>query len=466
MHLPVITNTAIKKLNPYCFLIYSDNILESINILDLLAENNPFLQIVGVSYEPIDQPIYLFKENKKGRHICIKVLGRYENWELPSKVESLIGFIDKPDFVIVDEEKNKEIFVGETTGTANVGNSQWQREGRKISAALRHIPMIYQTYYSGTDRSMFSQDVIDNGDVKGQVRQPTSLQVINHFIYSLRYQVPSFVIYFPNPEYDSILGLDRKKTKGKKFLKDYISVCLLNSIGGEYKSIKKETELAICKHMLNFISEIVPYRKASIKRIDKDFPVQPANQILKRKGDAFIKYVVDFVNKDVGFNEKFDLAKWDFSSFSKWSHRYKKTRLLKLISNSKLPFLSYLTNTAKAGFTLDTSSLINLLNKVYPKDSGKFAQKLDNKLPTLIIPTLMFQKRDDKYIYKVDPGTGEIVAFSELFGKTLRDKKAMNVLIYVHVQGPEKFSTNTKLFRAIRHYADCLIINEKIYEIR
>ncbi len=216
MSLPIITNSDIQKRNPYCFLIYSDNILESINILDLLAKNNPFLQIIGVSYEPIDQPIYLFKEQKNRKHICIKVLGRYENWNLPLEISDLINFIDKPDFVIVDEEKNKEVFVGETTGTANVGNSQWQREGRKISAALKRIPMIYQTYYSGTDRSMFSREEIDKGEAQGQVRQPTSLQVINHFIYSFRYRVPSCVVYYPNPEYDSLIGFDRSKTKGKR----------------------------------------------------------------------------------------------------------------------------------------------------------------------------------------------------------------------------------------------------------
>ena len=466
MPLPVITNSGIKKFNPYCFLIYSDNILESINILDLLSENNPFLQIIGVSYEPIDQPIYFFKEKKKGRHICIKVLGRYENWELPSKIENLINFIDKPDFVIVDKEKDKEIFVGETTGTANVGNSQWQREGRKISAALRRIPMIYQTYYSGTDRSMFSRAAIDKGEAKGQVREPTSLQVLNHFIYSLRYQVPSFVIYYPDPEYDSVLGFDRGKTKGKELLRDYISICLLNSIGKDYKSIKKKIEFHIYKHMLNFINESVSHRKSIIKRIDKDFPVQPANRILKNERRAFIKYIVDYINNDVAFSERFNLIKWDFDSFFKWNHRYTKTRLFKLLAKYKLPFLSYLKTATKAGFVVDTPSLIDLLNKIYPKDKGKFSQKLNHKVPSLIIPTLMFQKKDDKYIYKVDPGTGEIVAFSELFGKNLRNKKAMNVLIYVHVQGPEEFSTSTKLFRAIRHYADCLIINEKIHEIR
>jgi len=299
MPLPIITNPDIEKLKPYCFLIYSDNILESINILDLLSEDNPFLEIVGVSYEPIDQAIYLFKEKQSGRHVCVKILGKYENWELPSKILDLVSFIDKPDFIIVDEEKNKEIFVGETTGTANVGNSQWQREGRKISAALKQVPMVYQTYYSGTDRSMFSADKIDQGEAKGQVRQPTALQVINHFIYSLRYQVPSFVIYYPNPEYDAVIGLDRSKTKGKTLLKQYISVCLLNSVDGKYKDIKKKIEHDIFKQMLNFINEPVPYRSTTIQRIDKDFPVQPANQILKSKGEAFINYLVEFINRDV-----------------------------------------------------------------------------------------------------------------------------------------------------------------------
>jgi len=130
-----------------------------------------------------------------------------------------------------------------------------------------------------------------------------------------------------------------------------------------------------------------------------------------------------------------------------------------------LPFLSYLANGTKSGFTLDTPFLIKLLDKFYPKDSGKFNQKLNSKLPTLIIPTLMFQKGDDGYIYKVDPGTGEIVAFAELFSKDLQGNKSMNVLIYVHVPGPDKFSSSTKLFKAIKYYANCLIINERIYEI-
>src|SRR3989344_5312592 len=241
MKLPILTIQDIKKYNPRCFIIYSDNILESTNILDLLAINNKFLNIIGVSYEPIDQPIYLFKDKDSNLFFCIKVAGKYENWNLPENVNSIIHFIDKPDFVIIDGADGDGVFVGETTGTANVGNSQWQREGRKISAAENKIPMIYQTFYSGTDRSMFEQKEIDSGSEQGQVREPTSLQTINHFIYSIRYKTPSLVVYYPNYEYDQIIGFKRDD-KGRDFLKHYISICLLCRADAKHKKQKKEIE--------------------------------------------------------------------------------------------------------------------------------------------------------------------------------------------------------------------------------
>src|SRR3989344_9599466 len=260
MKLPILTIQDIKKYNPRCFIIYSDNILESTNILDLLAINNKFLNIIGVSYEPIDQPIYLFKDKDSNLFFCIKVAGKYENWNLPNNVNLIIHFIDKPDFVIIDALDGEGVFVGETTGTANVGNSQWQREGRKISAAENKIPMIYQTYYSGTDRSMFEQKEIDSGSAQGQVREPTSLQVINHFIYSLRYKTPSLVVYYPNPEYDKIIGFSRDNL-GRELLQNYIAVCLLYKADKNYKPKKKEIETEIYKRMIVFVTESVNSRK-------------------------------------------------------------------------------------------------------------------------------------------------------------------------------------------------------------
>jgi len=463
MILPIITTDDIKKTKPRCFIMYSDNILESTNILDLLSRDNDFLNIVGVSYEPIDQPIYLFKDKDSDLFFCIKVAGRYENWNLPDNVDSIIHFIDKPDFVIIDGLDGKGIFIGETTGTANVGNSQWQREGRKIAAAEKGLPMIYQTYYSGTDRSMFKQEEIDGGSELGQVREPSSLQVINHFIYSIRYKTPSLVIYYPNNEYDQIIGFKRDYV-GRELFKHYISVCLLYRLDSKHKTKKKEIEYDIYKKMLAFITEDVKNRKSIIKRIDKDFPVEPALSILKNNGDNFIKFIVDYINDDVSFNDIFDITKWDYNTFSSWSHRYNKTRLLNLLGNSKIPTFSYLKGATKAGFVLDTKNLISFLNSIYPKDCGKFVAKLNPNIPTLLIPTLMFQKKEDKFIYKVDPATGEIVAFAELFARDIKNAKSMNTIIYVHVEGPTSFSTTTKLFRAIKRYADCLFINERIYE--
>jgi len=463
MNLPIISLRDIKKANPHCFIMYSDNILESTNILDLLSCDNDFLIIVGVSYEPVDQPIYLFKDKDSDLFFCIKVAGRYENWNLPGNVESIIHFIDKPDLVIVDGFDGKGIFVGETTGTANVGNSQWQREGRKIAAAKTGLPLIYQTYYSGTDRSKFKQEDIDGGKETGQVREPSSLQVINHFIYSIRYKTPSLVIYYPNEEYDKIIGFKRDYV-GKELFKHYISACLLYKLDSKHKKIKKEIENEIYKRMLSFITEDVKNRKSIVKRIEKDFPVEPALSILKDNGDNFIKFVVDYINSDVVFSDKFDITKWDYSTFSSWSHRYGGTRLLKLLKNSKIQTFSYLEGVTKSGFVLDTKKLIGFLNSIYPKDLGKFEEKLNSNIPTLFIPTLMFQKKENKFIYKVDPATGEIVAFAELFARDKNNAKSMNTIIYVHVEGPTSFSTTTKLFRAIKRYADCLIINERVYE--
>ncbi len=217
--------------------------------------------------------------------------------------------------------------------------------------------------------------------------------------------------------------------------------------------------------MLEFITERVINRKTKIQRIDKDFPVEPTLTILKNKGNDFIRFLVDYINNDAPFIEKFDIAKWDYSTFVPWQHRYNKTRLLSLLQKAKIRTLSYLKGATKVGFVLNTPKLISFLDSIYPSNRGKFSNQLNPKIPTLIIPTLMFQKKDGKYIYKVDPGTGEIVAFAELLARNIKNVKSMNIIIYVHVEGPYEFSTTTKLFRAIKRYADCLIINERIYEI-
>lgn len=132
------------------YLLYSDNILEGITLLNDLTEDSLHLEFQAVVYEPIDQPIYIFKDVNNNMY-AIKICGAYDKWELPKEVSEIIHYVDLPDYIFYSINNKKVILAGENTETASVGNSQWQREGRKLGAARLKIPFIYQTFYSGRD---------------------------------------------------------------------------------------------------------------------------------------------------------------------------------------------------------------------------------------------------------------------------------------------------------------------------
>lgn len=191
------------------FILYGDNILEGITLLNTLTLHDGILEFYGVIYEPIDQPIYLFKDNEANIY-SIKICGAFEKWNLPKQVNRIRQFVDLPDYILYSISSKKVILAGENTETASVGNSQWQREGRKLGAARNGVPFIYQTFYSGKDESQQT------------VREPTSLQVYNQLVYSIRYKIPSFVAYFEN-------NFEGAKTRNRiEYLKT-VKICLLNT---------------------------------------------------------------------------------------------------------------------------------------------------------------------------------------------------------------------------------------------
>lgn len=442
------------------FLIYSDNILESLAALDLLCEEQRFLTPLGVCYEPIDQPIYFFKDRAEKSILAMKVCGDYANWAVPSMVEKAINYIDKMDFVVVAMD-DKPVIAGETTGTANVGNSQWQREGRKVGAAVNQIPFIYQTYYAGTDRSQ------EGGPV---VREPTSLQVLNHIIYSLRYQVPSFVLYYPNPELDKQIGKDRSQTKGRELMSSYLAVSLLFHIDPrKHLDAKKRLEKAIVNHMLDYVTEPVLKRQRTIIRLDNDFPNLPKRELFFTRRAEFIDFIVERVNRNSPRDESFDFLSWDIGRFPRWGITYYKLPLIREIGVATSIF-SYLART-KVGIVENTHRAIEVLSRRFNENQNKIERCLQKDLPTLIIPTRMF--KGAQKVLAGDPESGEIIAFSELFSRTLWGKKSMNVVIYVHVEPPIGFSmmerihraetpAGSKLFKAIKHCADCIIVKDKL----
>jgi len=182
---PHITKNKIISLDSYKrlenvneYILYGDNILEGITLLNDMISNEYFLSFEGVIYEPIDQPIYIFKDNKNNIY-SIKICGAYDKWKLPKEVAQIINFVDLPDYIIYSIKNKKIVIAGENTETASVGNSQWQREGRKLGAAKIGVPFIYQTFYSGRDES---QDTI---------REPSSLQV---FVLAKNNSSPTFTV--------------------------------------------------------------------------------------------------------------------------------------------------------------------------------------------------------------------------------------------------------------------------------
>ena len=134
----------IENVNEY--VLFGDNILEGITLLNDMVIDENYLKFEYVIYEPIDQPIYVFSDKKKNIY-SIKICGAYAKWDLPEEVSKIINFVDLPDYVIYSLKSKKVILAGENTETASVGNSQWQREGRKIGAAKIGVPFIYQTFY-------------------------------------------------------------------------------------------------------------------------------------------------------------------------------------------------------------------------------------------------------------------------------------------------------------------------------
>jgi len=445
------------------FVSFSDNTLESVHVFDLIIQYSKYLKIIGVVYEPINQPIYCFA-TADNKYINIKICGQYSAWDIPKSVEKIIKFADIPDIVICKSDKNfTPVAVIETTGTANVGNSQWQREGRKIGAVISNTSLIYQTFYSGTDRSQKIEE--------GQPREATSLQVLNHIIYSIRYKCPSFVIYFNNIEVDERLGFKHSSTEGRHLIGNYISLILLNSAFSIYKNDKIELERTILRHMRAYLNDTVIKNGISHLRLDNDLSVLTEKQrfLLLEKDSPlenfFIKHIYDNLAK---IEPDCDILDWDFKKFVNWvPGNINNKPLIKDLINEKINLFSYKKGISKIGICLDTAKLKQIIELKYNPNKVTLVS-LNASLPTLIFPGRIW--KGEKKVESGDPESGELYAFKELFTLDLSGRKTMNLLLYIFVKPPHGFkyeefiAKNTKLTRSFKHNADLIIVNNEVQD--
>ncbi len=447
------------------YVLYADNILEGITLLNDLTQEDDYLVFYGVLYQKIDQPIYIFKDLEQN-FIAIKICGAYDKWQLPKDVAKIIHYIDLPDYVLYSVDSRKVVVAGENTETASVGNSQWQREGRKIGAAKIRVPFIYQTFYSGRDES------------QNTIREPSSLQAYNHFVYSVKYRAPSFVIYFDN-NFENSNTRDRESAYGNKLLSNYIKLTILADYNNGYDGIKQEQEKAIYFHMVDYLRE--PKYRDLLKgkqnpRLQKDLPCINNliyNAIITRN-ENFINEIVEYIygNKAISeFGIIKELLNFNERKFTRWNSYSKKPHVgevISYLSNRNRGPKTYITGNSKLGFC-DTELVNQFLANKFPNETALINEILDKNKATncILMPLRIHKFSNGKLTFSPDPESGEIVAYNELFAFNEINEKKKPVVGYCIVDVPEDFDISskfgTKMYKALAEYVDILIINGSIF---
>ena len=394
---PKITKDKIISLESYLsfsnlheFIVYSDNILEGVALLNDLTLDDEIMSLFAVVYEPIDQPIYVFVDKNDNKY-GIKVCGAYGKWELPKEVSQIINYIDLPDYVLYSINNKRVILAGENTETASVGNSQWQREGRKLGAARIGVPFIYQTFYSGRDES---QDTI---------REPSSLQVYNHLVYSARYKTPSFVAYFEN-NFENSKTRERTPVDAKRLFSDYIKSVIYVDANPLDVDLRTEYEKRLYLHMIDYLRE-PKYKDLGRKncgpRLYKDLPSinQNVDEEVLFNTSEFVDGMIDYIceediNLAESYLEKTELLNFEETKFRPWKSYNKKKHICNLIDylqkNNACPE-SYI-GSAKIGF-VDTLLCKEYFIDKFPKNRARICDILNDKAyPQSILMPLRIHK--------------------------------------------------------------------------
>ena len=443
------------------FVLYADNILEGITLLNNLTIKDDILSFCYVVYQPIDQPIYIFND-RHSNYYSIKICGAYDKWDLPDDVFALISYIDLPDYILYSLDHKKAILAGENTETASVGNSQWQREGRKVAAARNGVPFIYQTFYSGKDES---QDTI---------REPTALQAYNQILYTARYKVPSFVAYFEN-NFEGAKTRTRTPVDSQELFVNYIKTVLLCDADSSNESLEKKLkyEVQFLEHMLGYLAEgkcsATTHTISKTARIDKDLPtIDPEirNIVIQQK-HIFAQELVDYIYvKNDDFLNHYDLADIKKSGLPIWTSYLGKQYikdLLQYLQDQGVPAQTYAKGNTKVGIA-KTKYCKDFLYQKFPQHQAEIDTTLGTYEEVVLMPLRIHKKSNGKLTFSPDPESGEIAAFGEFLSYDTVGNKTRSVLGYCIVDTPEQFNfqaqSKTKLYKAIANYVDLLILND------
>lgn len=441
------------------YVIYGDNTLECLTLLNPLVDPSTPLNFLALVHLPLDQPIYVF-ELQNLELVSVKVCGSYTNWNLPAPVAEIVFKYDLPDFVVYSIGDNKVIFAGELTETASVGNSQWQRELRKIAAAELKVPFIYQTVYSGKDDS---QDTI---------REPTSLLVYNALLYTIRHQTSSQVLFI-EPNTDESRTRVRDNPLDSFAISELLAGYLIeNSISNPELRIK--VSKIIYTKMLEYLDE--PKYKAggsygNSSRIKVDYPCVPESvyESLLAEKIEFVELLHEYLAGDTSrvadFLKQYPLAEINGSKMATWNDK-RSTDYIRDVydflekKNLDMPLAPL------AKFSVGIFKTEDIIDYLMSKCTGQ-NQDLINKIKrykeTLIVPVLLHKKKYGELQYCKDPYAGNTAAFSELLGYDTAGSRARAVIAFCVSENPPNFDIHVKyatnLYRSIAKYSDGIILD-------
>lgn len=441
------------------YVLFGDNTLECLTLLNPLVNPETHLNFVAIVHLPLDQPIYVFELPNK-ELVSVKVCGSYTNWDLPSLVAELINRYDLPDFVLYSLSKNKVVFAGELTETASVGNSQWQRELRKIAAAELKVPFIYQTVYSGKD------------DSQNTIREPTSLLVYNAMLYSIRHRVPSQVLFVESNDINSATR-NRKNPLDTSTVSNLLASHLIESSMGD-SSLRMSTEKLIYQKMLEFLTE-PKYRSggslAVSPRLHADYPCAPkevAKTILDDPS-SYIEQLQNFLyqekSNDRHFIHKYPWAEISSEKMEPWTDKKTMERideLFRFVDENNKPEIVAPLSKFSVGVA-QTSVITEYLKTKL--DSDQLIAKLSEYEETLVVPVLLHKKNYGNFQYCKDPYAGNTAAFCELLGYDTSGKKIRGIFAFCVSENPNGFDFHqkyaTNLYRSIAKYSDGIILDNK-----
>ncbi|MGG3790308.1 hypothetical protein [Geobacillus thermodenitrificans] len=408
--------------------------------------------------------------------INITVFGSYKSWKhLPKQIKDLL-FWGKPDFIAYDPKNDKILFAVEETGAVPTGNQALQRCERIYGSARKQIPFWYLLSEFGQHKD-------------GGTRRDSIWPTIMGLKLTQLVKTPSIILHYSdinNPEdYNSGNGL---KFLFKSLLQIIINYCTLkNPLKGmlELLSIQYENMLEFIKsqwkEQIDFLpgEEILNTKTKELARMyaslaigqtvkipEELFNWPRTDKVNFKSPQGLIKYdeLCYQLEKAVGSKKAYCLSNnagakpQKLESLKEWINSQKKLfdKAPKLTPpaefNMKLdafPVTSnnnyYVTTSKNILYLFDYWKDLRIaIETAFPRLKGKLPTDIDEK-PALIYicnsvkPGRLFG----------DPFTGQLSAFSTIFGKKNIDMPRIVVAYYPHQIYSQALPKNNKSNKGI-----------------